>query len=228
MATYTAQVKKLFKSPGPLPNGLQAAPDGLWCIDQETNKVHKMEWTTGEVLLEFDTDTEHSSGITLDEDGYVWVASTWQLQLVKYDPVDGRMLARYPDPGIGLTVVAEKEGKGRKSSSHGLEWKEGKIYAASPATQRVHVVDVATWQEILSFPTGGLRVHGIGWSNDGRLWVSDTSAGTIHLMDPESGRISKVFRVAEPVEVHGLTVRDDEFWYCDASTQDIGILVMQF
>ena len=228
MYKYTAQVKKLFESPGPLPNGLQAASDGLWCIDQENNKVHKIDWTSGKVLHEFDTDTEHSSGITLDEDGNVWVASTWQLAIVKFDSVSGEELGRYPDPGVGLTVVAQNAGSKKKSSSHGLEWKDGKIYVASPATQRIHVVDATTWREILSFPTGGLRVHGIGWSSDGKLWVSDTSAGNIHLMDPESGRICKVFRVAEPVEVHGMTVRDDEFWYCDASTRDIGVLVMEF
>ena len=34
MASNIAKVDKRFLHPGPLPNGLQAAPDGLWVIDQ--------------------------------------------------------------------------------------------------------------------------------------------------------------------------------------------------
>ena len=33
MAKYTASVEKRFQSPGPQPNGLQAADDGLWVIE---------------------------------------------------------------------------------------------------------------------------------------------------------------------------------------------------
>ena len=37
-----ARVEKLYKSPGPQPNGLQAAADGLWCIDQgNMNRIKK-------------------------------------------------------------------------------------------------------------------------------------------------------------------------------------------
>ena len=87
-------------------------------------------------------------------------------------------------------------------------------------------MDATTWEEVASFPTGGIRVHGLGWNEDGLLWVADTSAGTVVLMDLEkNGRIYDVFRVAEPDEVHGLTVHNGVIWYCDATTRDIGILL---
>jgi streptogramin lyase len=223
MGKYRATVEKRFKSPGPQPNGLQAADDGLWCIDQVNLKVHKLDWDTGEVLHEFDTDTEHSSGITLG-DGAVWITSTYQLEVVKIDPKDGQTIERFPDPGTGLTSSRELSGDTKESSSHGIEFRDGKVYVAGPPTQAIHVMDAKTWQEVGRFPSGGLRVHGIGWSNCGRLWVSDTSAGTVMLMDPENGRVYDVFRVDEPDEVHGMTVRNDEIWYCDAGTRDIGVL----
>ncbi len=56
-----AKVEKLYKSPGPQPNGLQAAEDGLWCIDQRNMKVYRSGYETGEVMFEADTDTEHSN-----------------------------------------------------------------------------------------------------------------------------------------------------------------------
>ena len=223
---YTATVEKRFKAPGPQPNGLQAADDGLWCIDQTNLKVYQLDWETGAVLHEFQTGTEHSSGITLDGDGNVWITSTWQLEVVKYDPRTGEELARYPDPGKGVAAMVETTPPPWKpSSSHGIEWRDGLVYLAAPPTQRVHVMDAASWTEVRSLAAPGLRIHGIGWNRDGRLWVSDTSSGAVHLMDIDSGRFVDVFRVAEPDEVHGMTVRGgEEIWYCDAGTCDIGVL----
>ncbi len=127
MAKYTASVDKRFQSPGPQPNGLQAADDALWCIDQVNLKVHKLDWDSGEVLHEFDTETEHSSGITLGDDA-VWIASTYDLEIVKIDPANGKTIARYPDPGTGVTAGRQMNGDDGKSSSHGLEFRDGKVY----------------------------------------------------------------------------------------------------
>ena len=226
MAMYTASVDKRFQSPGPQPNGIQAAEDGLWVIDQVNLKVHKLDWDTGETLHEMDTDTEHSSGITLGDDA-VWIASTYQFDIVKVDPETGKTIERYPDPGRGRTVGRELVGDMSESGAHGLEFRDGKVYVASPPTQRVHVMDSKTWEEVATFPSAGLRAHGIGWHENGMLWVSDTSAGVVMLMDTEKdGRIYEVFRVNEPEEVHGMTVRDNgEIWYCDAEPREIGVLV---
>ncbi len=224
MANYSATVDKRFLSPGPQPNGLQAAEDGLWIIDQVSLKAQKVDWTTGAVLQEFATETLHSSGITLGG-GALWISSTFELEIVKIDPDTGETLARHPDPGRGYTAGLETGPNRRETSSHGLEWRDGRIYVAAPPTQRIHVVDAETWEEVDSFASGGIRVHGLGWNGDGRLWVSDTTAGTVVLRDVDlGGRIYDVFRVDGPDEVHGLTVRDGDIWYCDATTRDIGIL----
>ena len=225
MGTYSVKVEKRFLSPGPQPNGLHAAADGLWIIDQVSLKAQKVDWDSGALLHEVDTETEHSSGITMGDDGALWISSTFGLDIVKVDPLTGKTLARHPDPGRGLVAAAESAENPRESSSHGLEWRDGRIYAAAPPTQRLHVIDAAAWEEVGQFPTGGLRVHGIAWDESGMLWVSDTSAGTVILMDLDrGGRICDVFRVNEPDEVHGMTARGGELWYCDATTREIGVL----
>ena len=86
MGTYSARVEKRFLSPGPQPNGLQAADDGLWIIDQVSLKAQKVDWDTGALLHEVDTETEHSSGITVGDDGALWISSTYGLDIVKVDP----------------------------------------------------------------------------------------------------------------------------------------------
>ena len=71
-------------------------------------------------------------------------------------------------------------------------------------------MDAKTWEEVATFPQLAFVPTASGWGDDGKLWVSDTSAGVVMLMDTEKdGRIYDVFRVNEPEEVHGMTVRDN-------------------
>ena len=84
-----------------------------------------------------------------------------------------------------------------------------------------------TWEEVHRFRVPGLRVHGIAWADNGRLWVSDTSAGTVNLLDPDDGRIFDVFRVEAPDEVHGMTIHEGVLWFCNAENCDIGRLIVE-
>ncbi|MYD63289.1 MAG: hypothetical protein F4W91_19825 [Gemmatimonadetes bacterium] len=219
-----AKVEKRFKSPGPQPNGLQAAPDGLWIIDQVDLKIYKVDWETGDVLFEAQTDTEHSSGITVGG-GYVWIASTFELQIAKVDMKIGKTIAKYDSPGVGVASWREGVEGASETGAHGLEWRDGKIYIASPPSQFVHVVDAKTWTEEHAFRTPGLRNHGLAWQDD-KLWVADTSAGTVNLLGTADGRVYDVIRVEAPDEVHGMTMHDGVLWYCDAHNCDIGRLIV--
>ncbi len=224
MTVQIARAEERFKSPGPQPNGLHAADDGLWYIDQVDLKVYKLDYQTGEILFEAQTDTEHSSGITFGN-GSLWVASTFELKIAELDPATGQTVAKRDSPGNGIVAWAADQENGRVTGAHGLEWKDGRIYVAAPPSQLIHVVDVATWREIRSFRAPGLRVHGLAWAEDGTLWVADTSAGTVSRLD-EDGRIWEVIRVPAPVEVHGLTIHEGVLWYCDAASCGIGQLFL--
>ncbi len=224
MAENIARVEKRFKSPGPHPNGLQAAADGLWYIDQVDNKVYRLDYETGETLFEAQTDTVHSSGITLGG-GFIWVASTYELKIAKIDPETGKTVAKYDSPGAGVTAPREELEDPKITGDHGLEWRDGKIYIASPPSQMIHVVEADTWTEVHRFRAPGLRVHGLAWGPAGRLWSADTSAGTVCLLDTAEGRIYDVFRVEAPDEVHGMTIHEGTLWYCHASTCEIGRLI---
>ena len=47
------------------------------------------------------------------------------------------------------------------------------------------------------------------------MWVADTSAGTVMRLRVEDSRCYDVFRVLDPVQVHGMTIRNNVLWYCD-------------
>lgn len=226
MSYKLARPEKRFLCPGPHPNGLQAADDGLWCIDQANNKLYRLDYDTGEVLFEVQTDTVASSGITLGG-GYLWIASTYESKICQLDPATGKTIARYPSPGAGVVAWREGAPDAQSTGAHGLEWRDDKLYVASPPSQMIHVIDPSNWQELWSFRAPGLRVHGLAWGEHGRLWAADTSAGTISLLDTDSGRVYQVLRLEAPTEVHGMTIRDGVLWYCDAETREIGRLLVE-
>ncbi|MDE0141923.1 MAG: hypothetical protein OXI80_01095 [Caldilineaceae bacterium] len=225
MPVKIAQVEKRFASPGPHPNGLQASEDGLWCIDQGNDRLYRQDYETGEVLFDVQTDTVKSSGITVGG-GYVWIASTYERKIAQLDAETGRTVAKYNSPGAGVVAWREGATDAQETGAHGLEWRDGRLYVASPPSQMVHVMDPQGWQEVSSTRVPGLRVHGIAWSEDGKLWSADTSAGTVCLLDPESGRIFDVIRVEAPDEVHGMTIHDGVLWFCNAETCEIGRLLV--
>ncbi len=221
MAYKVADPIPMFVSPGPKPNGLQAADDGLWYIDQGNNNVYKLDWQTGETLFEAPTETVHSSGITLDDEGNVWIASTYSCDIFVVDRETGATIDKFPSPGAGINATREHfdDSMGRAAQptgDHGLEWKDGHIYIASPPSQFVHVLDASSWKEVHRFKAPGYRVHGIAWAEEeGHMWVSDTSFGIVCRQRIEDGRCYDVFRVPHPVQIHGMTIKDNRLWYAD-------------
>lgn len=226
MSIKFARVEKLFKSPGSHPNGLQSTPNGLWCIDQTDNKVYRLDYQTGETLFEAQTDTVSPSGITVGN-GYLWVASTYENKIAQLDLKTGATIAKYDSPGSGVIAFNEDQENPQSTGAHGLEWHGGKLYVASPPSQMIHVMNPQNWQEEYAFRAPGLRVHGLAWAIDGRLWAADTSAGTICLLDSTSGRVYDVARVEAPTEVHGMTIHEGVLWYCHDTTCDIGRLLLE-
>src|SRR5438105_10604348 len=72
--TRPAKVERLFKAPDLHPNALEAAPDGLWIGDQVSERVFKVDWQSGKVLHEVQTESHNTSGIAIGA-GYLWLCA---------------------------------------------------------------------------------------------------------------------------------------------------------
>src|SRR4030095_9723573 len=72
--TRQARVERLFKAPDIHPNALEAAPEGLWIGDQVSERVFKVDWQTGKVLHEVQTESHNTSGIAVGG-GYLWLGA---------------------------------------------------------------------------------------------------------------------------------------------------------
>jgi hypothetical protein len=203
------KAKVRWYTPGPQPNGLQAVDEGVWVIDQKDLKVYLLDWTEGRTLKEFQTQTNHSSGICWDGEA-LWVASTFPpIELFRYS-VDGTELKRLPTPGAN-----------ERSGAHGLEWIEGKLWVTVPPSATTYQLDPSDGRVLKQFPAPGDRPHGIAW--DGRLlWVAETTKRTITAYTLD-GQIQRVLALEpgpeEGPDPHGMTFYRGELWYCDAGTR---------
>ena len=218
---------QLYVSPGPKPNGLQASQDGLWVIDQGNAKVHLLDWVSGKIIKELQTATDRSSGITLDPDGNIWISSTYDCTIHKVDSSSGKTIQIYDSPGAGINATREAFADVEEltpTGDHGLEWKDGLLFIASPPSQYIHIMDPKNWKEVDRVKVPGFRVHGIAWAQEeGMIWAADTAMGVISKIRLTDSRVYDAFRVPGNVEVHGMTIKDNELWYCD-DRRPVGIL----
>src|SRR5215216_1217625 len=101
--TRQAEVERLFKAPDVHPNALEAAADGLWIGDQVSERVFKVDWQTGKVLHELQTESHNTSGIAVGG-GYLWLNAN--------GGVSGRRPPRPADKPFGEIIQADlKTGK---------------------------------------------------------------------------------------------------------------------
>ncbi len=205
----TASIVTLYPTPGPHPNGLQATAAGLWCLDQHTNRLQRLDYASGAVNVDLETESDRGSGVT-DDGTHLWIASTYNRKILKVDRNTGATLAEYDTPG------AEKTG------AHGLEWRDGKLWVATPPSATVYQLDPANNCAVIkSFPAPGIRPHGLAWHGNA-LWLVETNHRAIYAYDYENGDILAKFQLpASAPEPHGMTIWEDHFLYCDADAHII-------
>jgi streptogramin lyase len=82
-------------------------------------------------------------------------------------------------------------------------------------------MDPATGQIVHSIPCHGDRAHGIAWDPiDASLWSIDSNKRVIYKLNPFTGQILDAVGCSGP-EPHGMTIRDGNFWICDAETRQV-------
>ena len=222
------RVERAFRTPGPAPNGLQATPDGLWILDQATNRVALVRYEDGGVIRQFDTETDRGSGITFDGQA-IWIASTYNSLLVRADAQTGRTLKKMSSPGSGLVKWGPRSAHTEPTGAHGLEWRTGELWVAVPPAVRIFALDPDKGTVRNSFPAPGVRPHGIGWDPDGALWCTESIYRSFFKMDPASGQIlmQLMLPAEEPlvdgvVQVpHGMTVWKRQIWFSVAETGEV-------
>src|SRR2546422_10647865 len=192
--TRPAKVERLFKAPDIHPNALEAAPDGLWIGDQVSERVFKVDWQTGKVLHEMQTESHNTSGIAVGA-GYLWLGAN--------GGVSGRRPPRPTDKPFGEVNQADlKTGKTVKihqliwgGGVHGITFvpQTGTLWVVALSISAVAEMDPKDFRILRLRPVRGDRPHGLDWDN-GALWVLIAGDHLVQKIDPDSGKVLEIDR----------------------------------
>jgi sugar lactone lactonase YvrE len=225
----TRTIEKLFRSPYAVPNGVQGTEEGLWVVDQITDRVALVEigeqiqsYGVSKFIRDIPSESSNTSGLGWDGSA-LWLAANGGAQLwrparphdadahngdiLKVDPHTGTTLARYPLPGGGGT--------------HGLEidrFEPGMIWLTTLKNQTLSKVRISDWsvQHVIPLPYG--RAHGVVRVADG-IWVVHTADRVIVRLDVMNGRELDRIEVPKPnPEPHCLSSFGEDLLYCDATS----------
>jgi streptogramin lyase len=216
--TRKAAVERLFKAPDIHPNALEAAPDGLWIGDQVSERVFKVDWHTGKVLHQVQTESHNTSGLALGG-GYLWLNAN--------GGVSGRRPARAADKPFGEIVQADpKTGKTIKvydppwGGVHGNVWVEETqtLWTVALNINALAELDPKDNLRVLRIiPVNGDRPHGLDWDK-GAIWCLFAGDRLVQKLDPNSGKVLEVVTLSptSDPDPHGMCIHDGYMYYCDA------------
>lgn len=218
-AARKAKVTKLFKGPDEHPNALEATSEGLWIGGQVSEKAYKVDWKTGKLLHEVQTESHNTSGMAVGG-GYLWMSANGGTsnrrpprptdfpydEIIQADPETGKTVSRFTPPWPG--------------GSHGLAYveKTQTLWVSAFAMDALVELDWKDHFRIKSMvPVKFGRAHGLDFDN-GALWVIFSSDYLIHKVDAKTGKVLDAIALEKGVDPdpHGLCLHAGKLYYCDA------------
>jgi sugar lactone lactonase YvrE len=221
------EIKSLFRAPYSVPNGLQVTDDGLWVVDQISDRVALIEirdevddYGVTPVHREIPSESSNTSGLAWG-DGSLWLAANgagakWRTardadaesgEILRVDPETGSTQARWKIPGEGGTHGVEFDG-----------FEPGTLWLTTLRSQTVTQVKIDDWSIVKVFDLPHTRAHGVVRVENG-LWVVHTGDRVIVKLDLSSGKVIDRIEVPKPhPEPHGLALFKDGFLICDATS----------
>lgn len=206
----------LYKSPHAKPNGLDIHPDGLWVLDQGSeNWMSMVNPSDGKLIREFQADVDAGSGLTVDEDGVMWISSTYGNMIVACDSHNGKTIAKHWTPGAGRIYQMKGDAPGRSS-------KLKPAYPAPPpqsssAPRTVAQPPYGQFSLDTKQGAGGTGAHGIV-AKDGLLYVAVPPARQVFVIDQKTWVIQDSWPTPGN-RTHGLTWDENRetLWNADSN-----------
>jgi hypothetical protein len=219
----------LFRAPYAAPNGLQATDDGLWIVDQLTDRVALVEmgepheFGATRILSEIPTESSNTSGMAYGG-GSLWLTANgpgdlWRTprntdasdgEILRVDPATGRTVSRHLLPGGGGT--------------HGIEYdhyEEGIVWLTTLHQDTISKVRISDWTVLHTIPLTHGGGHGIVRVEDG-IWIAHRQDRIFLKLDLQDGHeMDRIENLAPLPEAHGLTAYEGDLIYCDASTGSV-------
>ncbi|MCY3658660.1 MAG: hypothetical protein OXG36_06535 [Caldilineaceae bacterium] len=220
--------ERIFRSPYAVPNGIAACPDGVWVVDQITDRVALVsldtpnDYQVTHFLKDYPSDSSNTSGLSW-HDGDLWLAANgssdlWRPsreqdarkgagEVLRMDTDTGELKERRLLPGGGGT--------------HGIEVDcrdPDYIWLSTLSRQTLSRVRIADWSVAATIPLQHDRSHGLV-STEEALWIVYTNERTIVETNPDTGEPGRTINIPDDMpQPHGMTRQGADFLYCDATS----------
>jgi len=193
-------------------SGITYDGEALWLASTYNRLIIRASATTGKTLSEYYTP---GAGVIY--------------RMVGDPPARSSPLAKpatTPAAAPGTTKAAPPASPDRwqarspGTGAHGLEWRDGRLWMATPPARTLYRIDPKNWIVEQKFPTAANRPHGMGWEGK-YLWLTDSNLNAFFKHDPATGEIMEKIQLADSDPLpHGMTIWNGVMWYCD----DVGVI----
>jgi streptogramin lyase len=231
LVTYEGRELRSFDTETTASSGITQASDGsLWIGSTYSREIFRVDSTTGKTIERHFTP---GAGIIYkmasDPPQRSSPLAKSRQQQNSQESGEGRQEGRgagrgrgQGNPaGVGGFQMGEVLGGAAPGTgAHGQEWRDGKLWFATPPARSVYCIDPKTWVVQTKFATAANRPHGIGWEGK-YLWVTDSNLNAFFKHDPETGEMLEKIQLADSDPLpHGMSIHNGWMWYCD----DAGVI----
>ena len=84
------------------------------------------------------------------------------------------------------------------TGAHGLEWRDGRLWMATPPARTLYRIDPVNWIVEQKFSTAANRPHGMGWEGK-YLWLTDSNLNAFFKHDPATGEILEKIQLSDSI-----------------------------
>jgi hypothetical protein len=152
------------------PTGLAWDGEYLWVAENDLDKIHKIDPSTGAVIYSFDAPGDGPSGLTWDG-LYLWCADWNKDKIYQINSSTGVVIYSFDSPG---------------SQPTGLAWDGQYLWNADNAGGTIFKINSSVGAVVASFDSPSIDPTGLAW--DGQyLWVSIIPEAKIYRIDPSNG-----------------------------------------
>ena len=204
----------VYKSPHAKPNGLDIQEEGMWVLDQgPENWMSLVDPANGKLIREFKADVNAASGLTVDEDNVMWIASTHNSLIVSCSSQNGKTIAKYWTPGAGRIFKMKGDPPGRRSNLK-------PAYPSPPAGGGGGGGSSLSYGQLpleTQDGAGGTGAHGIV-AKDGLLYVANPPARHLLVIDKKTWEVQDWWPLPGN-RTHGLTWDENRetLWSADSN-----------
>jgi streptogramin lyase len=212
-----------YKTPRPKPNGLDLNAEGMWSIDQgPENYVTVFNPATGATIREFTVPSARAaSGICIDDDGSLWIGSTYNRFIIKADSRTGALIQKYQTPGAGIIYRVRGEAPGRRTPLPDAYPNPPPPAGAAPPAPRPAPLPPGHFPADMPESPAGTGAHSILVKGN-LLYVAVPPARMIYVIDKNTWEVVDMWRSAgnRPHDMSWSDSSRTKIWSSDSNSNN--------